>query len=435
MKHEETYAVLTGEVFTMTLRLEIDTAIRCVKCLVQEGFQSVEQLRGVQGMAWQCKRPATRGALEAIGRYVTACADVRDKKNSVLKKIEMMLESGASREATTVRYDGGPRKAVKIAGVAGWSEEYKMQRIEDARLSVTIDSITGGRRSYVSAVRGYLCFMMDLFPGKVPVPPAIDDLVLWSQFFKHGGTFATYCSAVRWATEGCGCDTSAFDDPILKRAKTALKLMTRPKQKRWIGAKLTMKIMSMAMARRDGTMAMLYCAAYVFMARVPSELLTWQVDGERLTSKEAMVVNVAVQHTDVEMRVHLGTRKNSKFGDTIRRVCSCHLCKALCPIHVIGQWLTQFKRGDAPFGRLSPAAATRCLRNDLSACGVKDGPLYSLHSFRRGGAQDMKELGCPIEDIKRAGGWASRAYCGYLVPEDMDLDATISFMVDESDSE
>jgi hypothetical protein len=435
MKHEDVYATLTAEIFGMTTRMEADTAIACVKCLAEEGFQSIEQLKGVFGMAWQCKRASTKMALEAIARSVTAKADEASKVCSVLKIVEKMLESASSSEVVTTRFKGGPRRAVADAGLADWSDEVKRQRIEDARLTVTIDSITGGRKSYVSAVRGYLFFMKDLFPGKIPIPPVVDDLVFWSRFFKHGGTFATYCSAVRWVTEGCGACTVAFDDPILRRAKTALKLVTRPKLKRWISGKLTLMLMGRALERRDGTAAMLYCAAYVFLARVPSELLTWQVDELRLTNRDEMEMKVAVQHTEEEIRVHMVTRKNARFGDTIRRTCSCHLCVGLCPIHVVGQWLTQFKRGEAPFGKLTPAAATRLLRNDLSACGVKDFALYSLHSFRRGCAQDMKMMGCPIDDIKRAGGWSSGAYGNYLIPEDMDVKATIDFMVDDSDSD
>ena len=87
VKHEDSYATITGEIFGMTLRMEADTAIACTRCLVEEGFQSIEQLRGVYGMAWRCKRTSTKVALEAIARSVTAKADESDKMNSVLSMV------------------------------------------------------------------------------------------------------------------------------------------------------------------------------------------------------------------------------------------------------------------------------------------------------------------------------------------------------------
>ena len=415
--------------------MDADTAIECVRCLVEDGYQDIEQLRGVRGNAWSCTRFSTRQSLDGIARFVTARADLQDEKNSVLSMVERMLNSGAKKNPITKRFEGGPMRAVRNAGIAGWSDDVKRQRLDDARLSVSVDSITGGRKSYISAVRGYLLFMKEMFPNRVPVPPRGEDLILWSQFFEHGGTFATYCSAVRWITEACCCDTSAFDDPVLRRAKTALKLITRPKQKRWVGAKLTQKLMRMAIMRFDGAMAMMYCAAYVFLARVPSELLAWQYDGERITHRDATESKIAVQFTSSEMRVHMATRKNARQGDTVRRGCSCYICEALCPIHIIGPWLTKCAVGEAPFGEMSAATATRKLRNDLEACGVQDFVLYSLHSFRRGGAQDMKEMGCSVEDTQRAGGWQSRAYFGYLQPEDVNTSAVVNSMVDDSDSD
>ena len=433
--NETTYEKLTAQLFELTFRMDADTALDCVRCLVLDGFQNLNQLRGVYGNAWQCKRMSTKQALEAVARHVTALHDVQRQKDSVLSVIDRMLQSANVVGPVLVRPEGGPKKAVLCAGIGQWSAETKRRRLDDARVGVTLDSITGGKRSYVSAVRGYLVFMRELFPDKVPVPPAIDDLLLWSQFFKHGGTFATYCSAVRWVSEGCGVDTAVFSDPLLRRAKKALKLVTRPKQKRWIGASLARKLMRAALERMDATMAMMYLGAYVFLARVPSELLTWQFDGMRLTNREAMDVSVGIQYTEVEMRVHMTKRKNAQLGDSVRRACSCHLCRALCPIHVLGPWLSTFEIGGFPFGSLSASTTTRKLRMDLEAIGVTDAILYSLHSFRRGGANDMKELGCSVEDLQRAGGWNSRACFDYIMPEDMDVGGAIAFMVDDSDSD
>jgi hypothetical protein len=119
----------------------------------------------------------------------------------------------------------------------------------------------------------------------------------------------------------------------------------------------------------------------------------------------------------------------------VRRGCSCDLCSELCPIHALGPWLEKCSVGDFPFGVLSPATATRKLRGDLLSLSVADHMSYTLHSFRRGGAQDMKELGCSVEDLQRAGGWNSRACFLYVMPDDLDMLSAVTFMVDESDSD
>ena len=181
--------------------------------------------------------------------------------------------------------------------------------------------------------------------------------------------------------------------------------------------------------------AMLYADAYVYMARVPSELLKWQWGGSVLTSRSQAAYPVSVQANGVEVRVHIAQRKNARLGDTIRRVCSCEKSKALCPVHSIGDWLADFKVGEFPFLGISPGMATRRLRADLRDVGVADYNLFSLHSFRRGAAQDMSDMGCTLQELLDAGGWSSRACFAYLRPQDLDLKAVIRFVVDGSDSE
>jgi hypothetical protein len=180
---------------------------------------------------------------------------------------------------------------------------------------------------------------------------------------------------------------------------------------------------------------MLFGAAYVFMARVPSELLTWQFQGQCLTEARGVPFAVAVQVNDVEMRIHLKRRKNAQHGDTIRRCCACHLAPALCPIHTFGPWMQSFKIGASPFQGLTPAKATKLLRTYLAECGVDDPMKYSLHGFRRGAAQDMCDMGCTLQELLVAGGWSSRACFAYLRPEDLDMKAVIKHVVDASDSE
>ena len=294
--------------------------------------------------------------------------------------------------------------------------------------------MVGGRKSYISATRGFLAFMKDLHPSRIPLPPMIEDLVLWASFFKNAGTFSTYCSAIRWATEACSFE-AVFENPVLKRAKTALKHVTVHKERRWIGGSLVQSLMKEALRVKDVQSAMLFAAAYVYMARVPSELLTWQAGGSLLTGRSGSVFRACVQTGEHEVRVHLQQRNNAQSGDTVRRVCSCSKAPALCPVHVLGPWLRSFGVGAMPFQGVTAAAATRRLRRYLEALGVADVGLYSLHAFRRDAANDMKDMGCTLAELLEAGGWTSRACLKYLKPEDLDLHAVIKFVAVESESE
>jgi hypothetical protein len=53
------------------------------------------------------------------------------------------------------------------------------------------------------------------------------------------------------------------------------------------------------------------------------------------------------------------------------------------------------------------------IRHHLMECNVKDAQLYHGHSFRKGGAQTLKELGVDASTIKLLGRWSSDAHMLY----------------------
>jgi hypothetical protein len=308
--NEGTYALLTEELLGLPITFDIDDLFQMVRCLMRAGFQRLEQLRGVAGNAWPTGVRRIRGSLDVVAKHVTESRDNNEELLRVWQVVERIFKSTDDTQPRVARPDnGGPAMAVRRANIAGWSPETKRRKLEDARMNITIDSVTGGRKSYVSASRGFLYFVKDMYPGRVPLPPQIDDLLLWSSYFKNAGTFATYCSAVKWLTEGCGLPSTVFADPLLRRAKTALRHITRPREKKWINGSMTQQLVREAYERDDIQMAMLFVAAYVFLARVPSELLTWKVDGEGVTSGRRAGLDVAVQWNTCEVRVHLHRRK------------------------------------------------------------------------------------------------------------------------------
>jgi hypothetical protein len=63
--------------------------------------------------------------------------------------------------------------------------------------------------------------------------------------------------------------------------------------------------MKVAIQRKDLVAAMFFGSAYVFMARVPSELLVWQFQGTGLTGAKVAPFSVSVQVGSEELRIHL----------------------------------------------------------------------------------------------------------------------------------
>jgi hypothetical protein len=82
-----------------------------------------------------------------------------------------------------------PCAAVKIANISAWSPDTKRRNLEEVRLDVIIDSVMGGRESYISAARGFLCFVKNMHPHRISLPPQVGDLILWPSFFGDAGLF------------------------------------------------------------------------------------------------------------------------------------------------------------------------------------------------------------------------------------------------------
>jgi hypothetical protein len=420
----------------MPIKWRIDDILNTVRVLLQAGFQRTSQLACVVDNAWGTKDTNVLNVIHKVIEHVTVELRDAESKKDMWSAIEHMLKSGGDLEPQTMRPQNlGPTRAVAAAGIADWSPETKRQKLNNASMNAVVDSVVGGRKSYISGARGYLHFMRDLHPRRMPLPPQVDDLALWATFFKNSGTFSNYCSAIKWLTEGCGLCTDVFSDPILRRVKTSLKNVTKPRERGWIGGDLTQQLMRAAVNNGDVRSAMLFGAAYVFLARVPSELLPWQVGGTQLTDARGGLFAAAVQVGDDEVRVHLQTRKNARHGDTIRRLCACNKAPALCPVHTLGPWLKAFPIGHKPFEGLTAAAATKLLRKYLGECGIENVAVYSLHSFRRGCAQDLCDFGATLQDLLSAGGWNSRACFTYLRPQDMNLKAIAKFIAEDSDSD
>ena len=433
--HKTEFANLLGDFVVLPIQFQLDDIIDMCNVMLKAGFTRLRSLHCAAGNIWGLGLPRIERQLNSLARYMSRTLEEEANKRGMQDVIEAMLSSGGESETRIIRPDTGPRRAVADAGIAGWSQEDKRARLAATKIDVAIDSITGGRKAYISAVRGYLIFIKELGGERLPLPPTIEDLLLWSRFFRNAGTYSNYVSALRWVCEGCDLDCSVFKHPLLRRAKTALKLVTKPREKMWIGYELTLKLMRAAHSDGDLTCAMLYACAYIFMSRVPSELLPMQWGGSTITNVQGAAFRSALQGNDGEARLVLRTRKNARHGDMVRRDCICNKCKALCPVHIVLPWLRSHEVGYAPFRNFSASSATRKLRKHLATIGIDNPNAYSLHCFRRGAAQDLVQMGADIATLLAAGGWNSRACFDYVKPADLHGQAILEYIIDESESD
>ena len=104
------------------------------------------------------------------------------------------------------------------------------------------------------------------------LPPSVTGLVVWSELFRYQKTFTRYIGCVRLACDLAGVSSQATDDPLLERAKAAIKKREPPpKPKMAIRAALVARLMDCSQKEGDVQSAMLYALSYTFMLRVPSE--------------------------------------------------------------------------------------------------------------------------------------------------------------------
>ena len=121
--------------------------------------------------------------------------------------------------------------------------------------------------------------------------------------------------------------------------------------------------------------------------------------------------------------VRLASRKNAFFGQIIKRSCTCvsrsgasaHAPAAMCPVHILGKWLSDnVAVGTKVFSNGVAARAARWLKIALVAREVRNFQSFGLHSLRRGAARALVDSGSDLATILKAGGWKSSAFAAYL---------------------
>ena len=433
--NKQDYYNIFAEFVNLEKVFRLDDIIDATKIMLERGFLSIKQLTCANGMDWGTKKPHIKRLLDDLVMHMQFHVVMLERSRTMLAEINRLLDVSKTTALLISRFnDCGPAAAVRKARINEWDAAARDQRFASDRFGVVVDSIKS-KSSYVSAIRGYLTFFLDLKINEVPLPPRLEWIVTWSTFFRNHKTFSSYCSALRWATEAVGGKTEVFEDKVLKRAKGALKRVSVFREKRWVQYDILQKIVGCAIQRGERMMAMAYLAAYIFLSRVPSELLVLEYGGDVLTSRQdCMGLNV-IQCAVTEVRVHLNRRKNAAEGASLRRMCTCKTHSLVCPIHALSPWIKSHKVGDRLFPGLTPAAFNKRLRMHLDLCEIAESKLYSSHAFRRGAAQDLSLGGCSLRVLLVAGGWHSRACFLYLKHEDLNMASVAAFLANESDSD
>ena len=112
-------------------------------------------------------------------------------------------------------------------------------------------------------------------------------------------------------------------------------------------------------------------------------------------------------------------RKNIAGGRILRLPCFCGgdrlSSRACCPVHVLWPAIrARVPPGSPLFSAVDGRNFNRIARAVLTRLRVSAATRYSPHGFRRGPAQELKEVGSPWDGVTTAGLWRPPALRGYL---------------------
>jgi hypothetical protein len=311
-------------------------------------------------------------------------------------------------------------------------------RATQALEEVVAGSARGSLASAQSALRWWAAFSDDILHANgAHLPPSDRGLACWSRLFRNASTFANYIGYLRLGCHVLGIDAASTYGPLQQRAKQDLKKRQGPpRHKRFIQEMTLSALINHARHEGNVTMTMLYLAAYVFMLRVPSELLP-ATTGKRGDTDAQLQPgrHSCMALNGQELVLRLAKRKNKPHGSVLRRACWCETREALCPVHTLGTWVEGHAAGSKPFARVSAQEARADFKRRLFRLGIEGASSYWLHDLRRGHAQDMVDGGGRLCEILKAGEWTSPAFTKYLDIEAVEMAAVVEANMAESEDE
>ena len=340
------------------------------------------------------------------------------------ERISDVLKGLGDAQRKLVVSDVGPRGAVKRLRATVNNEDMSSW-CERARVDALLGSCPKSIESVKSGIRAWLEFVEIVLSGQRDAfPPSLGGLLAWSKTFRSSDTFSNYISYVKLACELVGASTTVFSADELRRARMSIRkqggFTSRKKMFLRMGVleRLTKKCVEGRAAVEFG---MLYLVSYVFLLRLPSEALpiVWAGSEFPFVKSEKAAIILA----NGRLGLQLAWRKNKQTSSTFWRSCWCSTSASTCPVHVLGNWLSQLPLGTRPFSGITASMALKRLRALLAVLRVAEAFLYRTHDFRRGHADDMRRSGATLAEILLAGGWNSAAFQDYLDMHAVEEDA------------
>ena len=277
-----------------------------------------------------------------------------------------------------------------------------------------------------SALRAWADYM-DI-AGLPHFPVATCHAVRFAAIFREPGTYRAYLSHVRSACELLGHDGSWASAPEVARAKCGLlkQGLVHKEPRHSVSAHLIGRIASVDIPwSRERFFLIL---AWVFMLRASSECtgILYGPGSPCLSNLHSPLPEGAcgvIGLVGGDLVLRLRSRKTHLFGDCVKRSCTCsggqgvslYIPSALCPVHVLGVWLSaNATPGARVFGHGIAQSALAFLRVALAARDVAHAERHGLHALRRGAAQALVDRGGSLPLLLKAGGWKSSAFKAYL---------------------
>lgn len=333
----------------------------------------------------------------------------------------------------------GPSRACKRLASTLSSSDGGRDWAERARQAAILGSAPRSAREIGSAVACWQAFARDvLHTGPVCMPPTAEGLTAWSALFANKGTFSNYVGKLKAACELMAVPSDALSAEVIGRCKRSIGkrqvacVAPRPA----VQHALLVRLMTCAVNEEDIVSAMLYCTAYVFLLRVPSEGLPLIKVSAETAAHQSWHDKARIFVSGSQLVIKLPTRKNALAGSTLARSCWCARCKDTCPNHRLGVWVRDMPDGTMLFSGISQQGVNQALRRRVRSCGVPDAASFSSKVFRRGHARDMVQRGSRIAEILAAGQWRSPQFMKYLDIQELESATVLeAALADESASD
>ena len=224
----------------------------------------------------------------------------------------------------------------------------------------------GALKKVKTGLRRWFEFYRNVLEGmQSGLPPTVDQLLAYSEMFRHPKTYKDYVGYVKTGCEMVGAPLEVFAHPSLKRAVTAVAKRENivPREPMFLRFDTVERLVTLAMQpSRDPRLGLIFLAGYACLLRVPSECLP--AVAHRLDQRDCLQDprrTPIVRVTDEKLEWYLPRRKNRLRPVTIIRKCWCRASPVTCPVHAVGAYVQRLGPGERLFNGLHRVRLHRSL--------------------------------------------------------------------------